>query len=353
MAGPGLLVERPGESAGRFGAENGVMTTSDMHAASFRASSVQFESAPGDTARNLATVERFAREAAAAGSRLVVFPEMCLTGYWYLHDRSAAEVEALAEPADGPLVTSVQRLAADLGIGIGAGFVERDPDGTLYNSYAVCLPDGACHVHRKLHAFIHEAIASGDRYTVFDTPWGIRMGVLTCYDNNIIENARATALLGAQVLLAPHQTGGTRSRSPRGMKPIPREVWERRLRDPQGVEDVFRGPNGRGWLMRWLPSRAHDNGMFVLFSNGVGPDGDEVRTGGAMILDPYGEILTETWAPRDARVTADLDLSLIPLSNGRRWMRARRPELYDLLVRPDGREVDARTARFSDEPARL
>ncbi len=31
--------------------------------------------------------------------------------------------------------------------------------------------------------------------------------------------------------------------------------------------------------MRWLPSRAHDNGVFYLFSNGVGLDDDEIRTG--------------------------------------------------------------------------
>lgn len=40
--------------------------------------------------------------------------------------------------------------------------------------------------------------------------------------------------------------------------------------------------------------RAHDNGLFILFSTGVGRDDDEVRTGNVMILDPYGRILTET-----------------------------------------------------------
>jgi predicted amidohydrolase len=45
--------------------------------------------------------------------------------------------------------------------------------------------------------------------------------------------------------------------------------------------------------MRWLPARAHDNGLFLLFSNGVGADDDEVRTGNAMILDPYGRIIVK------------------------------------------------------------
>ena len=43
--------------------------------------------------------------------------------------------------------------------------------------------------------------------------------------------------------------------------------------------------------MRWLPARAHDNGMFIIFSNGVGRDEEEVRTGNAMVIDPYGRIV--------------------------------------------------------------
>lgn len=85
----------------------------------------------------------------------------------------------------------------------------------------------------------------------------------------------------------------------------------------------------------------------VFISNGVGRDGDEVRTGNAMIIDPYGRIIAESWATADAMVTADLDLDLIPASTGRQWLRARRPELYRPLTAEYGDEVDARTARFS------
>lgn len=102
--------------------------------------------------------------------------------------------------------------------------------------------------------------------------------------------------------------------------------------------------------MRWLPSRAHDNGLFLLFSNGVGRDDDEIRTGNAMILDPYGRIVAETWAAEDRMVSAELDLTLIPLSTGRRWIYGRRPELYGLLTEPQGYERDARSARFSTQP---
>nr|WP_223297331.1 nitrilase family protein [Catenulispora acidiphila] len=311
-----------------------------------RAATVQFEPRPGAKEDNLARIEHFARAAAADGVQLVAFPEMSLLGYWHLTKRDAAYLHAVAEPDDGPAITRISALAAELHLGIGFGLLTAR-DGWLFNAYAVCLPDGTVHIHRKLHAFEHEAISSGSRYTVFDTPWDVRVGVLICYDNNLVENVRATALLGAQILLAPHQTGGTNSVSPHGMKPIPLSVWENRHADPAAAEEAFRGPNGREWLLRWLPSRAHDNGLFVVFSNGVGRDDDEVRTGNAMIIDPYGRILAESWAAADAMVTADLDLDLVPTSTGRRWLRARRPELYRPLTAEYGDEVDARTARFS------
>jgi predicted amidohydrolase len=318
----------------------------------FRAAVVQFEPTPDDPATNLATVERLARDAVADGARLVVFPELCLLGYWHLRRHPPERLHELAQPADGPLVSRVLALAKELDAGLGVGFLEG-ADGTLFNAYAVCLPDGRVHVHRKLHAFEHEEIASGSSYTVFDTPWGFRAGVLICWDNNLVENVRITALLGATVLLAPHQTGGTNSRSPHGMKPIPLSVWENRADDPAAVEKAFNGPNGRGWLMRWLPARAHDNGLFVLFSNGVGRDDDELRTGNAMIIDPYGRIVAETPVADEAVVSAELDLELVPLATGRRWLRGRRPELYSLLTERLGNELDPRATRFSDAPVEV
>ena len=81
------------------------------------------------------------------------------------------------------------------------------------------------------------------------------------------------------------------------------------------------------------------------------PYGDgEVRTGNAMILDPYGRVLAETDALDEALVIADLDLDLLPTATGRRWIRGRRPELYGLLTRRLGHELDPREARFSTAP---
>jgi len=211
----------------------------------------------------------------------------------------------------------------------------------------VCQPDGSVNCHRKIHTFISGHMSSGKDYTVFDTELGVKLGILICYDNNIIENARITALKGADILLAPHQTGGVVSKSPHAMGLVDPELWHNRHNDPEAIEKEFRGDKGRGWLLRWLPSRAHDNGMFICFSNGVGYDDGEVRTGNAMIIDPYGRIINETCKCDDDMVIADLELDLLPNCSGRRWMRGRRPELYDEIMEKKGDELDARKARFS------
>ncbi len=318
-----------------------------------RAAAVQFQHRANDKTYNVAQVERFVAEAKGQGVKILALPEMCLTGYWHIVSMTEAELRELAEPVEnGPLVSRLRDLAEANDMLIGAGLLELAADGRLYNTYVVCLPDGGVHSHRKLHAFEHQAISSGDSYTVFATPWGINVGILICWDNNLVENVRATALLGADVLLAPHQTGGTASRSPHAMGVVDVEVWRRRESDPAAIEAEFRGDKGRGWLMRWLPARAHDNGMFLVFANGVGEDTGEVRTGNAMIIDPYGRILSETWAARDTMVVADLDLDLLPLSTGRRWIRGRRPELYGLLTERLGHELDPIEARFSEVPVR-
>ncbi|HZL35494.1 MAG TPA: nitrilase family protein [Tepidisphaeraceae bacterium] len=311
-----------------------------------RAASVQFEHAAGDKPANFAKIEAFTREAAGNGVQLLAFPECCITGYWFLRNLTRGQLSELAEPVPaGPATNRLLELARQHRMTLGAGLIESDGD-KLYNTYVIAMPDGQFKRHRKIQAFESEFISSGSAYTVFDTPDDVRVGVLICYDNNIVENVRITALAGAQVLFAPHQTGGCNSASPHGMKPIDQALWHNRTKDPARIRAELLGPKGREWLMRWLPSRAHDNGLFVLFSNGVGVDDDEIRTGNAMILDPYGRTLAQTNEPADAMVVADLDLNLIPQSTGRRWIRARRPELYGPLTVATGQEKDTRAVRF-------
>lgn len=316
-----------------------------------KVATVQFEHANGDKASNLAKIREFTAAAAKEGVQILTFPEACITGYWFWRNLSREALEQLAEPV--PTGTSSQELmvlSQKYNMTIGAGLLEND-NGTMYNTYVVAMPNGEFKKHRKLHAFESDHINPGDTITVFDTPHGCRVGVLICYDNNIGENVRLAALEGAQVMMAPHQTGGCRSNDPNIMGIIDGALWDACKENPEAIEAEFYGPKGREWLLRWLPARAHDNGMFYIFSNGVGRDDDEIRTGNAMIIDPYGRILSETWKADDAMVTATLDLTLIENSTGRRWIRTRRPELYEKLAQPTGQEVSTRALRFDGKGA--
>lgn len=309
---------------------------------------VQFEHAPGDKEANLSKVRGFVKEAARQGVEIICLPECCLSGYWHLRRLSRSQLEALAEPVfGGPCCQEILSLSREYNVTIGAGLIELADEGSLYNTYLIAMPNGDCRRHRKIHAFISKYVSSGSEFTVFETPHECRVGVLTCYDNNIGENVRITALKGAEILLAPHQTGGCGSINPHTMGKVDRALWDNRERNPEAIEAELRGPKGREWLMRWLPTRAHDNGLFLVFSNGVGIDDDEIRTGNAMIIDPYGRILAETWKAGDDMVIANLDASLLQESTGKRWIKTRRPELYNLLTVRTGIEEDTRAVRFN------
>ena len=318
-----------------------------------RAAAVQFNHAPGDKVFNIERIRSFVKDASTQKVDLITFPEMCITGYWHVRKLARAEIEALAEPVpSGCSSQELLALATAHQMTIGAGLIEITKDGQLYNTYIVAMPNRRIASHRKIHCFISEHMSCGDQFTVIDIPQGARVGVLICYDNNIGENVRITALQGAQILLAPHQTGGCDSPSPRCMGRIDLRLWENRDKNPAAIEAEFRGPKGREWLMHWLPARAHDNGLFLVYSNGVGVDDDEVRTGNAMILDPYGDILVETSKARDAMVVADLDPHALDMCTGQRWIKTRRPSLYSPLTEDTGREQDTRTVRF-DRPEKV
>ena len=199
-----------------------------------KVAAIQFNHQAGDKAYNLDRIRSLTASAAQQDVQLVVFPEMCITGYWHVRKLSREQIQSLAERIpDGESTQVLLHLARKHQMIVGAGLIEAADDGKLYNSFVVAMPDGQIAVHRKLHCFISQHMSSGDQFTVFDTPQGIKMAVLICYDNNIGENVRACALQGAQVLLAPHQTGGCNSPSPRCMGTIDPQLWQQRHEKPE------------------------------------------------------------------------------------------------------------------------
>lgn len=295
----------------------------------------QYNHVPGDKEYNLRIIEKMCINAVKKGAEIIIFPEMCIPGYWHIRKLKKSEIEELSESAVwGTSVLKLKALSVKYKLIIGAGIIEKSDDGKFYNTYIITQPDRKTEFHRKLHCFISPHMSSGDSYTVIETSLGVKIGVLICWDNNLIENTRSTALLGADILFAPHQTGGCSSKSNRVLGKIDLNLWESRDLNPEKLREEFQSIKGRKWIERWLPSRAHDNGMFIMFSNGVGIDDDEVRTGNAMLIDCYGEIINESLSIEDDIVIGVFDTDLLKDCIGRNWIQGRRPDLYSEISKP-------------------
>lgn len=297
-----------------------------------RIASAQFEHRDADKAYNLSRVRDLTRQAVEAGAEIVCFHECCISGYTFLQTLSRAQLRAIAEPApDGPSTRALIAVAREYKVILLAGLVEADGD-RLHNTCVAVGPQGYIGKHRKLHTFIHPDLTPGDAYTVLDLD-GVRCGVLICYDNNLPENARITTLLGAEVIFAPHVTGCVASSMP-GRGPVDPALWHNRQRDPVPLRKEFAGPKARAWLHRWLPARAWENGVYYVYSNPIGVDGDTIKPGGAVILDPFGEVLAESHELGDDVIVALCTADKVAAASGRRYLNARRPELYGKLVEP-------------------
>jgi predicted amidohydrolase len=297
-----------------------------------RSAAAQFEHKNADRDYNFSRIDALTADAVRRGAEVVSFHECSITGYTFLRRLSRDELFSLAEAVpEGPSTERLATISRRHGIPVLAGLLERAGD-RVFNTYVCVSPDGFVARHRKMHAFVNPNLSSGDAFTVFDLA-GCQCGILTCYDNNLVENVRITALLGAEIIFMPHVTGCLPSAMPgRGL--VDPELWHNRDRDPVPLMQEFDGPKGRGWLMRWLPARAYDNGVYAVFTNPIGMDDDQVRNGNAMILDPFGEILAECTSMGDEVAVALCTGDKFEKSSGYRFRRARRPDLYAKLVEP-------------------
>lgn len=286
----------------------------------------QFEPKDGDKAYNLSIIEQLVARASAKGADIISFHELSITAYTFTKDLTKEQIFAIAEEIpSGPSVYKLIELAGEYDIILLAGLVEREGD-QIYNTYICVSSEGLVAKFRKLHPFISPYMSPGNRYEVFEVN-GWKCGILICYDNNIIENVRATTFLGAEIIFAPHVTGCTPSSMP-GRGFVEDHYWQDREKDPVSLRLEFDGPKGRRWLMRWLPARAYDNGVYYIFSNPIGYDGDQLKNGNAMIIDPYGEVLSEVRSFDNEIASATLTKDKLTLAGGYRYRNARRPELY-------------------------
>jgi predicted amidohydrolase len=126
---------------------------------------------------NLEIADDFLSECHRVGAQLSVLPEMFNTGYGLLPDFGPC-----SEGLDGPTLRHLSLRSRHWGMGIAAGFVERN-GRHLYDALALCLPAGPIHVYRKRHLVFWEGFRfrAGRTPLVVVTPWG-RVGLAVCAD---------------------------------------------------------------------------------------------------------------------------------------------------------------------------
>lgn len=262
---------------------------------------------------NIAAVRRLAERAAEAGVNLLCFHELASTIYPPFAEDPA--LFSLAEPEDGPSVGAARAIARETGLALVYPFFERDND-RYYNSAIVFGPHGETLMkYRKTSVPITRLLpGASERYffrpgnlgfPVVATPFGVRLGVIICYDRNLPEPARCAALGGADLLFVP----------------------------------VTTTERARSWWELLLRARAVENVFYVGAANRVGGDRGGAPGvsyfGESLLIDPCGEVIGHGSASGEDLVWADLDLELLRRQR-RTWFffDDRRPELYGIIGEP-------------------
>ncbi|MBA4848808.1 nitrilase family protein [Emticicia sp. BO119] len=296
-----------------------------------KVSTAQFENKSGDKAYNLSVIDKLAGKASREGSQVIAFHECSVTGYTFAMPFTKPQMLSIAELIpDGESIQQLIAIARKHDIVVLAGLFEKDNEDNLFKAYVCVDKHGLIARYRKLHPFINAHITPGNEYCIFEIH-GWKCGILICYDNNVIENVRATTLLGADIIFMPHVTMCTPSTRP-GAGFVDPKLWENREIDPTSLRLEFDGMKGRGWLMKWLPARAYDNAIYAIFSNPIGMDADQLKNGCSMIVDPFGDIIAECRTLGDDFVTATLTPEKLTQAGGYRYKKARRPDLYRDII---------------------
>ena len=236
---------------------------------------------PYEPARNLELTLNAAEQLFDRGARLVVLPELVVSGY----SADRGRLLHVAEPVDGPAVAAWTELARRRDGWVAGGFCERDGD-SLFNSAVLVGPDGPLLHYRKLHLFREEKLGfePGDLgLPVVELPIG-RVGVCICYDLRFVETLRVLALQGAELVCVPTAW----------IAGFDREKWDERGLAPQAANAIL---------------QANLNQVFVACASQAGPRGGWDMLGSSVLIDPRGKLaLGPLPGEEDELALAEVDL---------------------------------------------
>ena len=216
--------------------------------------------APGaDPEANAAAIRRLAAEAGQGGADLVAFPEYSS----YFETRMGPRFAEHAEDLDGPFTAAVRAVAAEVGLTVVFGLVERA--GERFRNAAVAVDaGGVLAVYRKTH--LYDAFGARESDWVepgpLDAPvvfevGGVRIGLQTCYDVRFPEVTRRIADAGADLVVMP--------------------------------ADWVPGPRKVAHWRTLVAARAIENTLYMAAAGQVPPGG----VGTSLIVDPSGDVLAE------------------------------------------------------------
>ena len=232
---------------------------------------VQFTPRFGEKEKNLSRMQQLVEDATAD---IIVFPELCTTGYFFL---SRDEVIKTAETATGPSSAFFQDMARNKNAVVVAGFAERHQKH-LYNACLVVVPEVSNpYVYRKTHLFYKEkdCFDPGDSgfFVVADQKRDVTIGPMVCYDWRFPESARVLTLLGADLIVCPSN--------------LITEAWR-----------------------RVMPARAIENHVYLAVANRAGLEnrnGEELRfKGNSAIYDFDGREIKKAGKAKDEVLLAEI-----------------------------------------------
>src|SRR5262245_7147514 len=267
----------------------------------------------GDVRRNLDQHLDAITAARKQRAKLVVFPELSLTGY-FLNDLT----EEVAVPLDHAVIKRI--VAASRETAVAFGFVERARDHRVYNAYAYAEGGRIAHVHRKVYLPTYgifddgRYLAAGSRFDAFDASFG-RVGILICEDAWHLASSYLLFLQDVDVILCPSASPG------------------------RGVTEKGEVSSLRAWESV-LEAQASMFQVFVAYCNRVGVEDGITFFGGSRVLDPFGAVIAKIDGLEAGHAAAKLEEGA--LRRARLFAPMRRDEKPEIVLRQLRKIVEER-----------
>jgi predicted amidohydrolase len=251
---------------------------------------------------NLRKIEELTLRAKEQGANLVIFPEMCLTGY-VVRD----QLYELAETIPGASTNKVESLARETGMHIVFGMPElsEKTKATMYNTAVFVGPEGLIGTYHKRYLPTHSVFEEkryfrpGYQTATFNTSIG-NIGLCICYDLFFPEITRLTRLAGAQLIICISASPSVR----------------------------------RSYFETLTAARALENTTYLAYVNLVGVEDGLQFWGGSRLVSPTGDIVARAKYDEEDFVLCEVDFGdLRPAEAFVPTLRDLRPELFDELKR--------------------